>query len=466
MKINNIFIVLLLSAAGCKNAVEIPTPSTSLVGSNVYADPKTATAVLTGIYDNMHANSGFADGTQAITTYMGTAADEMKNYYVGTAAKQFYQNALSESPGTYFWAQFFKYIYVANNAIEGLNKSTALSQDVKQQLLGEALFSRAFMNFYAVNLYGDIPLVTTTDYQANNVVARTPQADVYKAIITDLLSAQSMLTDDYKDANNQLTDTKIRPNKAAATALLARTYLYTGDWKNAELQSTSLIENSNYTLEPLANAFLIGSSEAIWQLAAANTSFTNTIDAYYFVMKTTPGTNHHITLSTQLLNAFEAGDNRRTQWVGTFTKGGVTYYYPYKYRNNQTGSAPTEYLVVLRLAEQYLIRAEARAQLGEANATDDLNTIRNRAGLNNYAGPTDKNSLLAAILHERQIELMAEWGHRWFDLKRTGNLDAVMGGANGVCAAKGGTWSSDWALLPLPVSEITINPNLKQNHGY
>lgn len=461
-----IFFTLAALVGSCKKAVEIPTPSTSLVGSNVYNDPNTATAVMTGIFGNMHAVSGFADGTAAITTYMGTAADEMVNYYIGIASKQFYQNALSQSPGTYFWAQFFKYIYVANNVIEGVNKSTTLSTDVKQQLLGEAMFARAFMNFYAVNLYGDIPLPLTTDYKVNNVLSRSPQADVYKLIVSDLLASQSMLRDEYKDAGNQITNDRIRPNKAAATALLARAYLYLKDWKNAAIQATSLIENNSYKLEQLSDIFLVGSKEAIWQLPGANTSFTNTTDAYYFVMKTTPGTNHHITLSSFLLNAFETGDKRRTQWVGTFTKGNSTYYYPYKYRNNQTSSTPTEYLIVLRLAEQYLIRAEARAALGESNAKDDLNSIRHRAGLDDYNGPTDKQSLLAAILHERQVELMAEWGHRWFDLKRTGNLDAVMGGSTGVTAAKGGTWKSDWALLPLPVSELTANQNLKQNHGY
>ncbi len=111
-------------------------------------------------------------------------------------------------------------------------------------------------------------------------------------------------------------------------------------------------------------------------------------------------------------------------------------------------------------------QVEARAQFGEGNAVDDLDAIRSRAGLPAYTGPADKASLLAAILHERQVELFSEWGHRWFDLRRTGNLDAVMGGAGGVCAAKGGTWKSTAALLPLPLSEILSNPNLTQNPGY
>jgi len=339
---------------------------------------------------------------------------------------------------------------------------------VKNQLVGEAKFMRAFLNFYAVNLYGDIPIVTSTDYNVNNVIKRSPATAVYQAIIADLIAAQAVLTDDYRDAGNLSTTEKIRPNKTAATALLARAYLYAGDYQDAEIQATAVIGNSNYNLlQDMNQAFLKNSAEAIWQLASANPSITNTLDAYWFVLKSTPGIGNHVTLSTYLLNAFEVGDTRKINWVGTYKKGATTYYYAYKYKNNQaTGAVPTEYLMILRLAEQFLIRAEARAQLGESNAVSDLNTIRNRAGLANYAGATDKASLLTAILHERQVELFSEWGHRWFDLKRTGTLNTVMGGATGVCAAKGGTWNSNDALLPIPLSEIQINPNLTQNAGY
>ncbi len=472
------FSVVLLAVQSCKKAVEVPAPSTSLIGANVFTDNKTATAVLTGVYDNMHSNSSFSDGNSGISMYMGTAADEMKNYYIGTAARQFYTNNLSPNPGTYFWAQFFKYIYVVNTAMEGITASATLSPAVKQQLLGEARFMRAFMNFYAVNLYGDIPIVTSTDYKVNNVIKRSPQADVYKAIVADLLAAQTLLTDDYKDAFNQVTTEKIRPNRAAATALLARAYLYTGDWHNAEVQATSLIEDPVYELSTnLSEVFLKENNESIWQLASSNPSITNTLDGYFYILKSAPGTSYHVILNTYLLNSFEAGDNRKTVWVGSYTKSSTTYYYPYKYKNNVTGSAVTENLVVLRLAEQYLIRAEARAHQSDiSGAVSDINALRTRArGASTIAVPNPLPALpaniapvalLTAILHERQVELFSEWGHRWFDLKRTGNLDAVMGGPGGVTAAKGGTWTSDDALLPLPISEILINPNLKQNPGY
>jgi len=120
--------------------------------------------------------------------------------------------------------------------------------------------------------------------------------------------------------------------------------------------------------------------------------------------------------------------------------------------------------MMLRLGEQYLIRAEARAQQGETTqAVADLNVIRNRAGLPNYSGGTDKASLIAAIFHERQVELFTELGHRFFDLKRAGTINAVMGS---VAPQKGGTWNANKALFPIPISDILNDSNLTQNPGY
>jgi hypothetical protein len=91
-----------------------------------------------------------------------------------------------------------------------------------------------------------------------------------------------------------------------------------------------------------------------------------------------------------------------------------------------------------------------------------LNVIRARASLP-AATIASKDATLSAIAHERQVELFTEWGHRWFDLKRTGKIDAVM---SVVTPQKGGTWNTNKQLVPLPSSEILINHNLAQNPGY
>jgi hypothetical protein len=121
--------------------------------------------------------------------------------------------------------------------------------------------------------------------------------------------------------------------------------------------------------------------------------------------------------------------------------------------------------MVLRLAEQFLIHAEAKVQEGDIPAASlDLNVIRNRAGLPNYTGQSDQPSMLAAIGHERQVELFTEWGDRWFNLIRTGRIDSVM---SVVAPQKNTMWSShDQSLYPLPATELLNDPNLHQNQGY
>src|SRR4030095_15438141 len=134
-----------------------------------------------------------------------------------------------------------------NAVIEGLQNSSGVSLSIKQELTGEAKFVRAFCNFYLVNLFGDIPLINSTDYKANALAFRTSRDSVYNQITADLLDAQSVLSPDYSYSNGE----RIRPNSWAATALLARVYLYSGNWSGALTQSTAVInQNGLFSLLP------------------------------------------------------------------------------------------------------------------------------------------------------------------------------------------------------------------------
>jgi hypothetical protein len=115
---------------------------------------------------------------------------------------------------------------------------------------------------------------------------------------------------------------------------------------------------------------------------------------------------------------------------------------------------------VFRLGEQYLIRAEARAQRNDLQgALADLNAIRNRAGLASVNNGT-KDVILEAIRKERFTELFTEWGDRWLELKRAGIADAIL------LPLKGSGWQTTDQLYPLPQSELDINVFLTQNPGY
>jgi hypothetical protein len=124
--------------------------------------------------------------------------------------------------------------------------------------------------------------------------------------------------------------------------------------------------------------------------------------------------------------------------------------------------------LVLRVAEQYLIRAEAKAQQNNfSGAQADVNVIRNRAGLPNLTTMVDNTTAMMAIEKERRTELFCEWGHRWFDLKRWSSLtNTGKTRADDVLGALKITWKSTSVIYPIPQSARDNNPNLTQNTGY
>ncbi len=328
-------IVLLFNLASCTKFVQIGPPSTEITGSTVYSNSSSAAAVMSGLYSNMVANPQMTGGYHSIGYSMGLASDELTNYDPNNIWQvQFYENALSSitnhTSNYYFWTELYSDIYVTNAVLEGLASSTALSVPAKQQLTGEAEFMRAFLHFYATNLYGDIPLVLTTNYQTNNSIYRTPQAQVYQQIVADLKNAQANLSVDFVDASGKTTTERTRPNQGAAAALLARVYLYMGKnyWDSAETNATTVIKNSaEYSLDSLNNVFLANSTEAIWQLQPVNTEFTNSLDAPFYILTAPPPSGNIVAISPYLTGAFESGDERRTDWVGAFTSDSITYYY-------------------------------------------------------------------------------------------------------------------------------------------
>src|SRR5690606_36974212 len=128
------------------------------------------------------------------------------------------------------------------------------------------------------------------------------------------------------------------------------------------------------------------SKEAIWQITPADV-LKNTDEATFYVIASSP---KNLVLRDEMVNQFEPGDNRFSDWVGIFDSGSETVYYPHKYKLYPTGTITQESYTVLRLSEQYLIRAEARTHQNKmAEARQDLDAIRYRAGLPLYADSTN-----------------------------------------------------------------------------
>jgi hypothetical protein len=275
-----------------------------------------------------------------------------------------------------------------------------------------------------------------------------------------------LLPSDYSEGGGE----RIRANKWAATALLARVYLYLDSFANAEAQATAIINNSSlFSLDTLNGVFLANNQEAIlqWQNnSSLNQNSYNATAEGNFMIPSDPTSQPNYYLTDQLLGAFESGDLRKIDWLDSTVYSGATYYYPYKYKvgpSQERANAPvTEYYAVLRLAEQYLIRAEARAQQSNlSGAISDLNIIRNRAGLDSLSTSLTQLQVLAAVAQERRIELFAEWGHRWLDLKRTKQVGAVFS-----TIPYKSQYQPFQQLYPIPRGELQFDPNLRQNPGY
>jgi hypothetical protein len=449
---------ILNSFSSCKKLLEVDPAGSSLLTTSVFTDSVTVQSAIAGMYATF-APQGSPYRT-TLSYLPSFSADEFQ--YVGSNFDPYVNNAILSTDGSVrsIWSTSYSAIYNANALIEYLASSKNISVRFQNQAVAEARFMRAFCYFYLVNTFGDVPLILTTDVSKNSVMSRTPAADVYTQIVADLKFAQSTLPGDYSPS----AGTRTRANKWVATAMLARVDLYLSDWAGAEAEATAVISNQGlFSLSAdLNKVFTPNNSEAIWQLyndLSGFTTYANTVLPNAVTKIPT------YVLTPSLVTAFEPGDARKTSWTNTLVYNGATYTYPYKYKSIVSG-ANAEYFTMLRLAEQYLIRAEARAkQANISGAVEDINKIRARArvttvDLPDYLATISVGDCLTAIAKERRIELYGELGHRWLDLKRTGTVNAVIG------AYKPSFWKPTAALYPIPSAEILLNNNLSPNPGY
>lgn len=442
--------LLCLTITGCDSLLDVKLSSSELNSATIYVSDETAEAAVNGIYQSMVALTY----NNYLHIVPGETSDEM---FLNTFIDNVYtSNQIPVNDGTVgsMWANFYTTIYDANSVIEGINNSTSLTASSSEKWLAEAKFVRAFCYFYMVNIWGDVPLILTIDVEKTALAPRTSVSDVYNQIKVDLEEAADNLPEDY----SSYSSARIRATKWTAEAMLARVNLYLENWQDAESYATSVIGNTSLfsliqNLSSTNSPFITNNTEAIWQLP------------YYALAYTYEGSALFTSAGTYLLrntSLFEDGDARATNWTTKISgSDGKTYYAPRKYKNSYS-SSPSERSTVIRLAELYLIRAEARAEQDDlSGAVEDLKAIRGRALLTGSGSDdnTSKTDILTAISKERQRELFAEYGHRWFDLKRTGKADEVL-------APLKSAWVADAALYPITQKEIDANPYLTQNPGY
>lgn len=445
-------ILLLQVSLSCEKILEVDVPENQIPTESVFETVQTAHAALAELYAGLWNSSPLA-GNQT-GRLLGSYTDDLTYYGTNstTGLYDIFQNQQIDSNAAIstYWASAYRLVYVSNAILEGTEKSTTIPATEKQRIKGEALLVRSILFFYLQQIFGDIPYPTSTDYQINQSLSKIQSSEVLTQLENDLNTSISLLTDAYRSTE------RIIPNRKVAQLMLAKIYMLQSKWNNAETLLRTITQSSLYQPEnDLSKVFTKSGSHILWQLKPKNNGdATQEVTAYYF----TGAAPSNYALSQNLVNIFTAADQRKNQWMATVTVGQNTWYRAAKYMalTNNT----SEFSVVFRLEEVYLLLAETLAQQDKiADALPYLNVTRQRATLSALVMPISKQSLLDEILLENRKEFFTEMGHRFLDLKRMNRLNDLLPIKT--------NWKSYHSFWPLPQKELLLNPNLNpQNTGY
>ncbi|MET3501362.1 hypothetical protein ABIC45_002974 [Mucilaginibacter rubeus] len=439
-----LFIIISALSYSCKKIAKVDLPPNQLAEEKVFSDTTSIKAATAGLFTQL----GTVDANLVRNASLYT--DELKTTATSASNTEFANSSLTVTNSSVLsiWQNLYSTIYKANEMIEGLHNTKAISEDASNSAIGESMFIRGYSYLLLTRIFGDVPLVLSTNAKSNATISKSSSASVLLQSIADFTTAKQLLTTDYPLNNGKTT-----ANKFAALAYLSTACLEAGQYNRADSAATAVIASGKYSLlSDIKGVCTANNDEAILQLF-------NQIGVSPLNLITTSGIPQN-QISETLITSFETGDNRKANWIETIVVAGTPYYFPFKYKQRSASSgANAEYSTYMRLAEVYLNRSEARARIGDiAGSLADINIIRNRAGLPPLA-LTLKNDLLNAILHERQIELFNENGSRFFDLKRFGLLDQTLSRIKPL-------WKATGEVFPIPQTEILNDPNLIQNQGY
>lgn len=454
MKKQHVLIIVLASISilfitSCKKFLEV-TPKHAIPDETAITDKKSAEQALRGVY---RAAGQYKQSYTILNVLAGGDAtwNNVGDPHLIIAHDYRADNANLEN----VWNSIYRAINQANLVIEKVPaiEDQQLTPQERDRLLGEALFFRAMGYFDLVRVWGGVPLKLTPTDNLNKPLdlARSSREQTYARVKDDLAQARELLPE--TNAAN-----RIRVSREAVQALLSRVYLYENNWQQAEQSANALISNPQFALAaPFSSWFKTdgGTKESILEIAY---SAQNPNGLRNDMQHQTKGGSYSLApkpATAQLLNDPDHGGGAegRSALVGSLTQAGTTVWYGNLYFR----SPATDPLYVLRIAEQYLIRAEARIYNNDLeNALADINAVRARAGLAPYAsGNYDIESpeaLLLAIGNERRFEFLWE-GDRWPDLVRTGRAITLF------------NLEPYKLLFPIPLKEVVIG-KLEQNPQY
>jgi starch-binding outer membrane protein, SusD/RagB family len=431
----------LVLLASCESFLDLK-PTNALLADNAVYNAKTSRALVNSAYSSLKSyNNGSAiilGVIPADNVFFG--GSQSQNIELDNNAFTVTNSAIVSA-----YASNYSTINVVNWAISEIPKvvDETFTTGEQDKLVGEAYFIRAFSYFNLVRSWGGIQLQLnpTTDLSSLGDIERSSKEETYAQIFDDLAKADSLLPTDDATTRNKIQHSILK-------AFRSRVNLYAKNYEQAETDASEVIGNTKYELvKPYSNFFVAPflTKEAVFELSATTNNAGTSGSAWFPASGTPKGsyeyrpTNGIITL----LNDATKGGTRKA----LLAKRGTDYYGNLYY----TYSPNTNPAYVIRIADLYLIRAEARLQKATpdyAGAISDLNAIRGRADATLFpVGSTDKATILQAIWDERRLEFAFE-ADRWYELVRTEQANSVLG------------VEPDYWLFPIPQADVLADPSL------
>lgn len=522
MKRNIITIITLgvsLFTISCKKNALDTKPTDRLINEYYWQNQKDAEYAVNAIYRLLPSIDYI---------YLDGATDNAFNQKTFERAYPFgngTQDPTTSAWSSDYWKNAYAGIQRVNYFLENVDRVPNLTDEIKNRLIGEAKFLRAFFYNDLINLYGDVPLVTTSLNISNGAVPRDPKEKVLSFILSELNLIADFLPLQYAQAN------KGRITKGAVLALKARVYLLQNNYQEAKIAALAVMDLKQYSLYPdYAKLFTYSAennSEIIFDKQYIPTTYNHnlsrllsppssrgdgslvpirslvdayecidgkTIDQSSLYDPATPYENRDPRLKSTILtpgaltysgNVFNPTPGSGTvDMIASSQNASITGFNFKKYVNpedlSENNNNCSINLILMRYADILLIYAESKVETDEIDNTvyEAINKIRVRAGMPEILdGSQTKDELRTIIRRERRVEFALEGTHL-FDIRRWKTADVVMNKkAQGISYLKDGNLviapaenrkfnpSRDY-LWPIPQREIFVNGKLVQNPGY
>jgi hypothetical protein len=467
---NTLLITLIAFFFSCEENYLDPAPTSVLSSANYFTTPAQVETAVFNIYDGIQGvNSTSTNDNHAIQfefylTEMRSDNTRTKSSEGESAQFENYTIESTNGIVANYYQSFYNVIYRTNIVLENLE--AAGSKPVIFE--AEAKFLRAYAYYNLVNLYGDIPLITSVitpqDYETS--YTRKPVSEIHQLIVSDLTTAIEGLDN----------SSRFRASKAAAQTILAKVHLSLGNYSDAQKLCESIVGSGNYSLESNFKDIFYneGNGEIIFAVGYVPDSqeSQNFSAEWLNAVGRTSGVNY---LTNDVKSALDEMGGDRTMYSYRIDSGQNTQNQVVKYLPDgdsslgiaATSSDPTRAgndWIVLRYADVLLLHVESilagSDSTSSSAALTSFNTVRNRAGL---ADDGDAVITKQELMDERRVELAFE-NHRLFDLIRLGEAQNVL---SAFASSVGASFTSSDLLLPIPQREINLsNGLLTQNPGY